>query len=543
VAPARLGKSAAVTDIIIGARKPRPRKSRRLVLLALASIFVYVAARWTVGFLTAYPNPDVSLAAAEITFSQIDGRALLHHDDSTLELEPVTVVRASGRIEALGGAHGRFLGSRLEQPTKTLSRATRGAHTGGEILGRLLGLDRGDWLLRHVDDGIPGHQYLEIAAAAKAAARSGSSASLADLVRSQAAFDIAQPDPFSAGAELRAVSLDLTVVHPLSGASGDRLLLARSHSTPGLAPTRRAQPVVRFFRPAGVIPFAAVGNPAMIGTLTGINGEGLAVIAHPLDTVDETSSDAAQPTPLLVRDILENARSAEQAVSIIEAAEPLGSAIYIIVDAASRTPVVVERTPQRLGVLATNKSRVVANLLTSTELADEPESERNRRMRMDAVRMARANTLLKQAPPRSPADLAAVLRDQSDKEGVALALGHRAQIADPSAQHVVIIDAAALVLWVNTGPGPFGRFVAFDLRHELRGEGKRGAPPPDIPESPEASGSQRVLDARSLLYAARRSAAEGRMREARETVARAQLLAPALPEAQELATQLGARAD
>ena len=87
---------------------------------------------------------------------------------------------------------------------------------------------------------------------------------------------------------------------------------------------------------------------------------------------------------------------------------------------------------------------------------------------------------------------------------------------------------------------------AFDLRHELRGEGDRPAPPADIPAEPNAE-PDRVANlsaARAELRNARAALARGEHRTAAEACARARARAPGLPEALELdATISAARGD
>ncbi len=484
-----------MTDIIIGARKPRPPKSRRLLLPFIVVALIYVAARWTAGWWTSYPNPDVKLADADVEISSDNDRAL-DFEGATLATDGLRVVRASGSPAVLGAATGRLLGDDLDAMTARLDRSARRGG-GGDLFARFLGRERGDFKLRTIDDGIPGHQLVELAALAKGARASGASTTYTQLVRAQAAFDVGGADPNSEGAANRTLALSLSVVTPLRGASGQRLLLAHSMSLPGIEPTDGQPPVVRLFRPEGVIAFASVGSPADVGTFSGVNAEGLVVIAHPISTLDEASSESAQPTGLLVRDILENARTAEQAVAVLEAATPLGSAIYVVADGSSRSAAVVERTPKRFGLRSEATTRVVVDLLVSPELADEPNSERNRRLRLDAARSTRMQSLLENSPPRSPADLAALLRDRDGEEGSPLPLGHRGQVADPSASHVVIFD------------------------------------PSETTATDDASA---VLKARQLLATAR---AHGTSRAAREAAARALALTPQLPDARALASELG----
>src|SRR5262249_6954782 len=108
-------------------------------------------------------------------------------------------------------------------------------------------------------------------------------------------------------------------------------------------------------------------------------------------------------------------------------------------------------------------------------------------------------------------------------------------IDDGRASHVVILDPTTLELWV-ADPRANGRFRAFDLRFELRGEGDRPAPPADIAPDP-ASDPDRVANlatARADLGDARDALARDDRTRAAEACARARARVPGLPEAIEL---------
>jgi hypothetical protein len=391
-----------------------------------------------------------------------------------------------------------------------------------------------------VDDGIPGHQLMEVAGLARGAAAAGIAApTYEELVRAQAVLDIGQPARDTPGQERGAVSRSLSFVTPLRTEGGEHVLVARSFALPGTADGGRAMaatPTLAVVAPDGVIPFAHVTWPGMIGVVTGVNAEGLAVLVHPARAADVRAQRVGQPVALLARDVLENAHNLNEAIAVLEHAEPLGAAAFLLVDGRARRWAVVERSPTRASVLRDPAPLVVTEQLSGRAFVEDPEIDRARRSTSTVSRAARTRELLRSHPPVDALAVAALLRDRSQSNGAVLPLGHEGTLLDLGAVHTALIDPAQMVIWVAEGPAT-ARFRAFDLRHLLRGEGTRAAPPPDLPADSSLDSAQvdGVLEAQHLLISARHALTRGAVVQASEAIARALVRAPDLPAALRLA--------
>ena len=108
-------------------------------------------------------------------------------------------------------------------------------------------------------------------------------------------------------------------------------------------------------------------------------------------------------------------------------------------------------------------------------------------------------------------------------------------VDDGRSVHSVILDPATLELWV-ADPTAAGRMRAFDLRHELRGEGDRPTPSADIPaeENVELDRVTTLRAALADLRSARAAMLVDDLARADEAAARARARVPTLPEALEL---------
>jgi isopenicillin-N N-acyltransferase-like protein len=526
-----------MADLVIGKRRHSPQRALRATgLLAGLVIAAFVVAWFIYRRSVAYDVPGGDPPRHELVFDQPSPGAparLRWGDASLLTLGEVSVVRASGEPFAIGAAHGRLLAAQIPANVKAFTPTLTGLAGSGGLFGDWTRGMRVDWRLRFVDDGTPDPHRRALAGIVRGARQSGVGVEYAALLRTTAALDIGMPARWTAEVESRRLTRALTFVAPQAGAAAGRLWVGRSFTMPGIGDggDAAAAPVVSIVRPAGRLAWAGVGWAGMAGAVTGINSEGIVVTVHPVSTRDVRATRTARPITLLARDVLESAHDLDEAVKLIEGTPTLGAAAFVIVDGQRGQWAVVERSPTRAGVRRDPAEPAVGDVLTSQAFADDPENDRARRISPSQRRLQRVLRLLRE-PPADAVAAAAVLRDRRSPEDEGLPYGHRAAVDDAAAVHVVLFDPASLAMWVADGPGAGARMRAFDLRHELRGDGDRPIPPADIPAD-ATQDPQTVIAtrrARAELRAAREIASRDRGR-ARERIARALALAPSLPEA------------
>jgi tetratricopeptide (TPR) repeat protein len=347
-------------------------------------------------------------------------------------------------------------------------------------------------------------------------------------------LDVGAPAPRSGQADKHNLAHSLTVIAPQAQAPA-RVWIGRTFSLAGVDDGGdSAVPVVRVVKPAGKVAFASVGWPGQAGVVTGINAHGIAVMVHPARTRDVRPTRSARPIALLARAMLETAKTLDEAVKMAEQTPTLGTALLVIVDGTSGKWVLVERTPSKAIIERNPKTAAIGDVLTTNALASDPENDRAKRMLPTSSRVERAVRLVR-APLAEVGAMASVLRDRRGVDDSPRPSGHRGVIDDGRSHHVAILDPASLELWV-ADPNAAGRMRAFDLRHELRGDGDRPVPPADIPAEANAEPDRiaNLTAARAELRAARGALASRDLRRAAEACARARARAPELPEAIEL---------
>lgn len=243
----------------------------------------------------------------------------------------------------------------------------------------------------------------------------------------------------------------------------------------------------------GAIPFASVAWPGLLGVLTGMNAEGVAVMVNGARAGTPRSNGV--PVVASLREVLEKAHDVKEAVAVLKAQPVLVSHIVLVVDAAGRSAV-VERVPgdtpeERAFVrdVFPDPSRVaVTNHFEGPNAAD-PKNAAVRERSTTVPRRARLDEMLAGVAPKS-ADVpraVAMLRDHQCAAGVqGCALGDRRAIDGLIATHGVVFDTTARALWVSAGPHLSGKFVKIDLRAIFApGHDPAKDPPPEtIGEDP-----------------------------------------------------------
>jgi isopenicillin-N N-acyltransferase-like protein len=524
-------------DLVIGGRRSGPPRPWRSGAIAIALLGVALVVAWFIYRRSvAYEVPDGDVHG-EVTATQAAPGAppTLAYGTSSLEwVGGLAVLRANGDAHAIGAAHGRLLAHLLPGVVHAARPSIEGTVSDEGLLGGATHNMRLAWRWRFIDDGLVEADRRMVAGLTRGAAASGVELSFEDLLRDQAVIDVGAPAQRSGETDRHSLARSLTVVAQQAQAPA-RVWIGRSFALVGLDDGGdSATPIVTIAHPEGKIAWASVGWPGLVGVVSGINAQGIAVMVDPARTGDVRPTRTARPVSLLVRMVLEQAKTLDEAVKLVEQTPTLGAAVIMIVDGSTGKWLVVERTPSKAIVERSPKLPAFGDVLTTNALASDPENDRARRMLSTVSRVERAARLVR-TPLADIAAMASVMRDQRGLDDAPRPPGHRGTIDDGRAVHTLILDPASMEMWV-TDPHAAGRMRAFDLRHELRGEGDRAAPPADIAADPAAEPDRiaHLAAARAELRLARDALASGNRVKASEACARARARAPGLPEAIEL---------
>ncbi len=313
---------------------------------------------------------------------------------------------------------------------------------------------------------------------------------------------------------------------------GGHLIIGRNFDFEGPEIFDREK-AIQFFRPVGKIPFAAVSWVGMSGVVTGLSGEGIFVSINAARTDDK--GEEGMPVEILVREILENAHTLDEAIAMIKKTPVMVPDFYLLGDGKTGESAVVERSPKRVEVRRSKDVTLLANHALSAAFQGDAENDRLKRYMTSGARHKRVEELVKQHHGQIDARRALeILRDKKGPGDVALGLGNRNALDAIIATHGVVVDATALHMWVGEGPHLLGRFRGFDLRHELYGEDRQ--PVSDMPEDPVAQTDEyrAYVLANAALKAAERMEREHEPERALEEARKACALSDKMPESHKL---------
>lgn len=269
--------------------------------------------------------------------------------------------------------------------------------------------------------------------------------------------------------------------------------------------------------------FLAVAFAGLVGAVSGVNEEGLAVAINAAGSSDPIRP--GMPMTLIVRDILQHASSLDEAQALLDSQRGFVSENVLVVDGDAGEAALFEVTPNQVQRLDAGTWLAVSNHFRSDALADDPVNIERMEQITTVPRLERMEELVRRYEGRLDLPLAAeLLRDQQGVGDAALPRGHRHAIDADIATHGVVFDATTRTAWVSRYPSLSGGMVEVRLDDALAGNlhGREV-----VPARPDARLTLDVKEGRELLRAARRQ----RPRRAEQTARQALALMPDHPEA------------
>jgi isopenicillin-N N-acyltransferase-like protein len=429
------------------------RHKKKLIALAVL-VAAPVVAHVVVDRVTRLEPPV--LAQVDLSLTETDG--VRHAGRGWSTVRGVRIAHLAGSPEEIGAEHTTLLRDRMIANEEIVWSGFRDVVPFAPA--RVLLFDAGRYRYRHVDSGFPDARRREVAAEARAFTPDPFDSHMATYPRMvflHALYDIALSFEHSPLLGCTAFGLG-----PEATSNGHSLF-ARAFDFEAADVFDRDKAVF-VVREEGKIPFASVAWPGLVGVVTGMNAEGVAVAVN--GGRAKEPSTTGMPVAFSLRETLESAHDTAEAIAILSRQEVMVSHIVFVGDAKGRF-VVVERAPGTPAFVREGKdpSRLAVTNHFEGPLGGDARDVRVRETTTTLPRRARVEELVASVTPHS-ADVAravAMLRDHGCAGGESCPLGDRRSLDAFIATHGVVFDLTEKAAWVSEGPHLSGRFVKIDL--------------------------------------------------------------------------------
>ncbi len=429
----------------------RPKKLAALATLLVAPLLAHVG----IALSTRMTPPRLAAISGEAVKSPADpdlrvlGASYARHRGKILE------VRLTGDPERIGHDHGRLLYPEMVENEGTLYAQFN--HYVPIPPARWLLMDISRLQFRGVDQRMPEDRRREIAAQAQAFSPDpydGVLPTYQRLVFLQSLYDIALS--FEHSPLLGCTSFALTG----DAAEDGHVLLARNFDFEA-GPIFDEKKAVFLIREDGKIPYASVAWPGLVGTVTGMNAEGLALVVHGGRAREPRPE--GEPVVHTMRELLGRARTTKEALALLATKEPMVSHMVMLAD-PSGDVAIAERAPGEPLFVRRGQGKVPLTNHFEGPFATDPANVRIETVTSTRPRRIRLDELLANLPRGASVErVVGVLRDKKAIGGGDAPLGDRKTLDALIATHSVVMDTTAKVLWVSEGPHLAGRYLRFDL--------------------------------------------------------------------------------
>lgn len=220
--------------------------------------------------------------------------------------------------------------------------------------------------------------------------------------------------------------------------------------------------LVIFVNPSKGYKFTSYSWAGFTGVASGMNEKGLTVTINASKSDLPTSSK--MPISLLAREILQYAKNIDEAVAIAKKRHTFVSETLMVSSAEDGKAVLIEKSPKKLGVYASKTDVLVcANHYQSDVFKKDQANVKNIADSDSKYRFERMKQLLAGTHPLNPVNAAAILRDQSARDGDTLGMGNPRALNQLQAHHSVVMQPQSKLYYISSSDYQLGTFLGYDL--------------------------------------------------------------------------------
>jgi len=219
--------------------------------------------------------------------------------------------------------------------------------------------------------------------------------------------------------------------------------------------------VLLMVQPDSGYAFISYSWPGMMGVVSGMNEEGLAVTINASMSSPPTS--AKLPISILVRETLQFSKNLEDAKNYINAKEIFVSESIMISSANDNKTIIIEKTPEKTDVFSDNELIICSNHFQSSTFLNNSINIKNIKNTDSKHRYNRVNELIKKNSILDIKTSIKILRDREGLNNKKIGFGNCHAINQLLAHHGIVFEPNKKNVWISTPPYQLGDFICYNL--------------------------------------------------------------------------------
>lgn len=220
--------------------------------------------------------------------------------------------------------------------------------------------------------------------------------------------------------------------------------------------------LIQIVQPEKGFAFLSIGWPGFLGVTSGMNAEGLTV------TINAGKSTiplkAKTPISLVVREILQYAKTIDEAIEIAKTKEVFVSESIMVSSAADRKAVLIEISPKKFDVKYPTQDYLIStNHFQSAQYQNDKRNIKQMNESHSMYRYAKLEEQIAELKPFDDQKVAKVLRDYTGLNEKNIGFGNEKALNQLLAHHAVIFRPEKKLVYVSSAPYNLGEFTVYDM--------------------------------------------------------------------------------
>ena len=219
--------------------------------------------------------------------------------------------------------------------------------------------------------------------------------------------------------------------------------------------------VLLMVQPDSGYAFISYSWPGMMGVVSGMNEEGLAITINASMSSPPTS--VKLPISLLVRETLQFSKNLAEAKNYINSKEVFVSESIMISSANDNKTIIIEKTPEKTDIFEDNELIICSNHFQSSSFLNDSINIKNIKNTDSKYRYNRVNELIKKNSILDVKTSIKILRDKEGLNNKKIGFGNSHAINQLLAHHGIVFETNKKNVWISTSPYQLGDFICYNL--------------------------------------------------------------------------------